>query len=86
MKLQQLNDAACAQFRGIGGARERMLKAGVDRITGADIDSRRVMMIELMKERAGADEAYFTFLYTELPDQERFRRIMTKYSPEELGV
>ena len=86
VKLQQLNDAACAQFRGIGGARERMLKAGVDRITGADIDSRRVMMIELMKERAGADEAYFTFLYTELPDQERFRRIMTKYSPEELGV
>ena len=86
VKLQQLNDAACAQFRGIGGARERMLKAGVDRITGADIDSRRVMMIELMKEKAGADEAYFTFLYTELPDQERFRRIMTKYSPEELGV
>ena len=86
VKLQQLNDAACAQFRGIGGARERMLRAGVDRITGADIDSRRVMMIELMKERAGADEAYFTFLYTELPDQERFRRIMTKYSPEELGV
>ncbi len=67
VKLQQLNDAACAQFRGIGGARERMLRAGVDRITGADIDSRRVMMIELMKERAGADEAYFTFLYTELP-------------------
>ena len=86
VKLQQLNDAACAQFRGIGGARERMLRAGVDRITGADIDSRRVMMIELMKERAGADEAYFTFLYTELPDQERFRRIMTKYSPEELGL
>ena len=86
VKLQQLNDAACAQFRGIGGARERMLRAGVDRITVADIDSRRVMMIELMKERAGADEAYFTFLYTELPDQERFRRIMTKYSPEELGV
>ena len=86
VKLQQLNDAACAQFRGIGGARERMLRAGVDRITGADIDSRRVMMIELMKERAGADEAYFTFLYTELPDQARFRRIMTKYSPEELGV
>ena len=86
VKLQQLNDVACAQFRGIGGARERMLRAGVDRITGADIDSRRVMMIELMKERAGADEAYFTFLYTELPDQERFRRIMTKYSPEELGV
>ena len=86
VKLQQLNDAACAQFRGIGGARERMLKAGVDRITGADIDSRRVMMIELMKERAGADEAYFTFLYTELPDQERFRRIMTKYSTEELGL
>ena len=86
VKLQQLNDAACAQFRGIGGARERMLRAGVDRITGADIDSRRVMMIELMKERAGADEAYFTFIYTEMPDQERFRRIMTKYSPEELGV
>ena len=38
-------------------------------------------------ERAmAADEAYFTFLYTELPDQERFRRIMTKYSPEELGL
>ncbi|MEI3503776.1 MAG: hypothetical protein V8Q42_09085 [Anaerovoracaceae bacterium] len=42
------------------------------------------MMIELMKERAGADEADFTFIYTEMPDQERFRRIMTKYSPEEL--
>ena len=86
MKLQQLNDAACAQFRGIGGARERMLRAGVDRMIGTDVDSRRVMMIELMKERAGADEAYFTFIYTEMPDQERFRRIMTKYSPEELGV
>ena len=86
MKLQQLNDAACAQFRGIGGARERMLRAGVDRMIGTGVDSRRVMMIELMKERAGADEAYFTFLYTELPDQARFRRIMTKYSPEELGV
>ncbi|MEI3503756.1 MAG: hypothetical protein V8Q42_08985 [Anaerovoracaceae bacterium] len=36
------------------------------------------MMIELMKERAGADEAYFTFIYTEMPDQERFRRIMTR--------
>ena len=86
VKLQQLNDAACAQFRGIGGARERILRAGVDRMIGTGVDSRRVMMIELMKERAGADEAYFTFIYTELPDQERFRRIMTKYSPEELGV
>ena len=86
VKLQQLNDAACAQFRGIGGARERILRAGVDRMIGTGVDSRRVMMIELMKERAGADEAYFTFIYTEMPDQERFRRIMTKYSPEELGV
>ena len=86
VKLQQLNDAACAQFRGIGGTRERILRAGVDRMIGTGVDSRRVMMIELMKERAGADEAYFTFIYTEMPDQERFRRIMTKYSPEELGV
>ena len=86
VKLQQLNDAACAQFRGIGGARERILRAGVDRMIGTGVDSRRVMMIEMMKERAGADEAYFIFIYTELPDQERFRRIMTKYSPEELGV
>ncbi|MEI3503754.1 MAG: hypothetical protein V8Q42_08975 [Anaerovoracaceae bacterium] len=62
VKLQQLNDAACAQFRGIGGARERMLRAGVDRITGADIqqagDDDRAD-----EGRAGADEAYFTFVY-----------------------
>ncbi|MEI3503777.1 MAG: hypothetical protein V8Q42_09090 [Anaerovoracaceae bacterium] len=55
-----INDAACAQFRGIGGARERILRggAGLSRSQETDIDSRRVMMIEPDEGTGiGADEA-----------------------------